>query len=179
MKLTNLVNRLRQFRSVHKWIGISIVAFMTITSTTGLLLGWKKNVDILQPPTQQGASKNLNEWVSFEQVAQAAQQALDSISKEPNSIDKMDVRVDKGLVKVLFQRGYWEVQIDGKTGRVLSVAQRHSDWIEHLHDGSIISDGFKLLYTNYIGWGLLLLSATGFWLWYGPRKIRKIKSDRI
>jgi hypothetical protein len=42
MALQNLVNRLRQFRSLHKWIGISVVAFMLITSVTGVLLGWKK-----------------------------------------------------------------------------------------------------------------------------------------
>jgi hypothetical protein len=90
-------------------------------------------------------------------------------------IDRMDVRPDKGMIKVLFKEGYWEVQIDGANGKVLSVAQRHADWIEHIHDGSIISEGFKLIYTNYIGLGLLLLSITGFWLWYGPRKIRKAK----
>lgn len=178
MTLHTLVNRLRQFRSLHKWIGISVFFFMSITSVTGVLLGWKKNVDLLQPPTQKGNSEVLGEWVSFERVAQTAQQALDSVISEPNHIDKMDVRVDKGIIKVLFAKGYWEVQVDGKTGKALSVAQRQSDWIEHVHDGSILSEGFKLVYTNYLGWGLLILSATGFWLWYGPRQIRQIKGER-
>jgi hypothetical protein len=103
--------------------------------------------------------------------------AIDSVTHEENPIDKLDVRLDKGIIKVLFTKGYWEVQVDGKTGKALSVAQRHSDWIEHVHDGSIISDGFKLVYTNYIGWGLLVLALTGFWLWYGPRRIRKFKHE--
>lgn len=177
MALQKLVNSLRQFRVLHKWVGISIVAFMLVTSITGLLLGWKKNVEWLQPPTGKGQSLNLQEWTSFDVIAKSAIRALDSITHQPNRIDKMDVRLDKGIVKVLFVKGYWEVQVDSKTGRTLSVAQRHSDWIEHVHDGSIVSDGFKLFYTNYIGWGLLILTVTGFWLWYGPRRIRKFKRE--
>jgi uncharacterized iron-regulated membrane protein len=177
MALQKLVNSLRQFRSLHKWIGISVAAFMFVTSITGILLGWKKDVELLQPPTLKGKSMDLHEWTSFEAVAQSAIRALDSVTHQPNAIDKMDVRLDKGIVKVLFLKGYWEVQVDGKTGQALSVAQRHSDWIEHVHDGSIISDGFKLLYTNYTGWGLLVLAVTGFWLWFGPRRIRKLKHE--
>jgi uncharacterized iron-regulated membrane protein len=176
MIIQNLVQRLRQFRSLHKWIGISIVFFMLITSLTGVMLGWKKNVELLQPSTLKGKSTDVTKWVSFEAVSQSALHALDSVTHEENSIDRLDVRYDKGIIKVLFTKGYWEVQVDATTGKALSVAQRHADWIEHIHDGSIISEFFKVIYTNYIGWGLLILSITGFWLWYGPRVIRKAKS---
>lgn len=175
MKLQSIVNSLRQFRTWHKWVGISVVLFMLITSTTGILLGWKKNVELLQPPTLKGKSTDVATWVSFEKISETALHAIDSVTGEENSIDRLDVRYDKGIVKVLFTRGYWEVQIDPATGKALSVAKRHADWVEHVHDGSIISDLFKLFYTNYIGWGLLILSITGFWLWYGPRAIRKAK----
>jgi hypothetical protein len=148
---------------------------MLITSTTGVLLGWKKNVEILQPATLKGSSTNINEWVSFETVAVSALRAIDSVTHEANSVDRLDVRFDKGIIKVLFTNGYWEAQVDAATGKTLSVARRHADWIEHIHDGSIISDLFKLIYTNYIGFGLLFLSITGFWLWYGPKVIRKAK----
>jgi hypothetical protein len=150
---------------------------MLITSTTGVLLGWKKNVEILQPATLKGSSTNINEWVSFETVAVSALRAIDSVTHEANSVDRLDVRFDKGIIKVLFANGYWEAQVDAATGKTLSVARRHADWIEHIHDGSIISDFFKLMYTNYIGLGLLFLSITGFWLWYGPRVIRKAKRE--
>lgn len=175
MILQKLVHRLRQFRLLHHWVGISVVLFMFITSSTGVLLGWKKNVELLQPATLVGSSQELNHWVSFERIATASLHAIDSVVGRKIEIDRMDVRPDKGMIKVTFQEEYWEVQIDAASGKVLSVAQRHADWIEHIHDGSIISDGFKLFYTNYIGVGLLLLSVTGFWLWYGPRVIRKIK----
>lgn len=174
MRLSNLVHRIRQFRSLHHWVGIFIVLFMIFSSVTGLLLGWKKQVDLLQPPTQQGGSTDVADWVSYEQVVRAAHRALDSVRHEQVGIERIDARPDKGIIKVVYLN-YWEVQVDGKTGKALSVAPRHADWIEHLHDGSIISEGFKLFYTNYIGWGLLVMSVTGFWLWYGPRRIRAVK----
>jgi uncharacterized iron-regulated membrane protein len=175
MIIQNLVHRLRQFRSIHKWIGISVVLFMLVTSITGVMLGWKKNVELLQPATLKGGTLDVTKWVSFEKISQSALRAIDSVTNEENSIDRLDVRFDKGIIKVLFKNGYWEAQVDAATGKTLSVAQRHADWIEHIHDGSIINDFFKLIYTNYIGFGLLFLSITGFWLWYGPKRIRKAK----
>ncbi|MFT6321644.1 MAG: putative iron-regulated membrane protein, partial [Granulosicoccus sp.] len=87
-------------------------------------------------------------------------------------------RPSKGIVKVLFEAGNWEVQVDGKSGEVKSVEKRYSDWIESLHDGSIISDGFKLFTMNFLGIGLLFLIGTGVWLWYGPRRVRMKKRKK-
>lgn len=170
-----LVKLLRQFRSLHKYIGVAIAFFVLILATTGVLLGWKKNVEVLQPATLSGASKEVSDWKSFEDISNAALRAIDSAGMPGNPIDRMDVRFDKGMVKVLFKNGYWEAQVDLKTAKVLSVAQRHADWIEHLHDGSLISDGFKLVYTNLLGIGLFTLALSGLWLWYGPKVIRKSK----
>ena len=174
MRLRNLVHRLRQFRSLHHWIGIAVVVFVLLSAATGLLLGWKKQVDLLQPPTLKGESVDVATWVSYETVVRNANRALDSIRRETAGIERIDARPDKGIIKVVYLN-YWEVQIDGKTGKTLSVAPRHADWIEHLHDGSLLGEGFKLVYTNYVGWGLLVMSITGFWLWYGPRRIRQVK----
>lgn len=147
---------------------------MLVSSITGLLLGWKKQVDLLQPPTKTGGSSNVADWVSYATVVRSANQALDSVQKGTVAIERIDARPDKGIIKVVYVN-YWEVQVDGKTGKALTVAPRHADWIEHIHDGSILGEGFKLFYTNYIGWGLLIMSITGFWLWYGPRRIRRAK----
>jgi uncharacterized iron-regulated membrane protein len=170
-----LVKLLRQFRSLHKYIGVTLAFFVLILATTGILLGWKKNVEVLQPATLSGSSKDVSEWKSFEEISASALRAIDSAGMPENTIDRMDVRFDKGMVKVLFKNGYWEAQVDLKTAKVLSVAQRHADWIEHIHDGSIISDGFKLGYTNILAVGLFTLALSGLWLWYGPKVIRKSK----
>lgn len=111
-------------------------------------------------------------------MATIATAALDSTTGARNNfIDRIEARPEKGMVKVLFKEGYWEVQLDGSTGKVLSVARRHSDWIEKVHDGSIVSDFFKLVSMNVLGLGLLVLTATGFTLWFYPKRIRQLKKQ--
>lgn len=172
--------QLRRNRKVHRVLGISLAILLLISAITGFLLGWKKNIDLLQPPTQKGASKDLADWKPVEELAAIAQAAFMKAYPEKlgYEIDRMDVRPSKGIVKVLLDKGWWEVQVDGSTGAVLSIARRHSDWIEQLHDGSIISDGVKLLSMNILGIGLLVMILSGWYLWYGPKRFRKIKRSR-
>ncbi|MCB0637170.1 MAG: PepSY domain-containing protein, partial [Lewinella sp.] len=79
-----------------------------------------------------------------------------------------------------FADHYWEVQLDGATGEPLQVALRRSDFLEQLHDGSLFDlqlntrgDWIKLVYTSLMGISLLTFSLTGFWLWYGPKIMRR------
>ena len=58
------VNRLRRYRVYHKYIGIVLAILLFISAVTGFLLGWKKNVDIIQPPTKKGQSKDMQDWKS-------------------------------------------------------------------------------------------------------------------
>jgi uncharacterized iron-regulated membrane protein len=177
LKLQQYISSLRKFRVWHKYLGLSIAFFLFLSSITGILLALKKEVDILQPPTQKGESIELSNWKPISELADLAQKAFIEAypDQSENPIDRLDVRPSKGIAKVLFENGFWEVQIDGTSGEVKSIARRHSDWIEHLHDGSIIGDWFKLLSMNYLGLGALILITTGLWLWYGPKKVRKIK----
>lgn len=180
MKLKTLIKSLRNFRVFHRWIGLTLALLLMISAVTGVLLALKKEVEIIQPPTQRGVSENLAEWKSLDEISAIAEKALHETYPEQkeNSVDRMDARPSKGIVKVLFEAGNWEVQVDGKSGEVKSVEKRYSDWIESLHDGSIISDGFKLFSMNFLGIGLLFLIGTGVWLWYGPRRVRMKKRKK-
>ncbi len=175
-----LNRRLRNFRTYHKIIGLILALLVIISAVTGIFLALKKNIDLLQPSTQKGQAADLNEWMPVNELAVIGQAALQDHlrSAAPPTIDRMDVRPGKGVVKVTFEEGWWEVQVDGATGEVLSIARRHSDWIEQIHDGSIVSDGFKLVSMHTLGIGLLLMIFTGWWLWYGPRKIRQRRRRR-
>ena len=91
-------------------------------------------------------------------------------------IDRIDVRPDKGMVKFVFVEDYWGLQLDLTTGELLHIERRRSDFIENIHDGSIldyvfgISGGYlKLIYTSIMGLSLLTFTITGFWLWFGPK----------
>lgn len=178
MKAQHYIESLRKFRVWHRSIGIVVSLLVIISASTGILLALKKEVNTLQPPTQKGISNDLSDWKPIYQLAEIAQTALaEETTDISTSIDRVDVRPSKGIVKVLFEEAWWEVQVDGKSGEVLSIAKRHSDWIEALHDGSIISNGFKLISMNFLGFGLLLMVITGLWLWYGPKRYRKKKAD--
>lgn len=174
------VKRLRNYRVYHKVIGLVLAILLMISAVTGFFLGWKKNLDLLQPPTQKGVSTEMASWKSTEELASIADAALmkQLARNEALEIDRLDFRPSKGIVKVLYVKGWWEVQVDCQSGAVLSIAKRHSDWIEKLHDGSIISDLFKLISMNILGLGLSIMILTGFWLWYGPRIIRGRKRRR-
>lgn len=176
MNLNFLVSLLRAARALHKYFGVGIAMFFMVIAVTGIALGWKKNISTLQPVTQRGSSVEMRHWKSLEEIAQAAIQALDSLGVDGTEIDRMDTRPDRGIIKVQFREGYWEAQVDAATGQVLSVARRHADWIERIHDGSIITDLFKIGYTNIAGTGLLMLSLSGIWLWVGPKIFRRWKS---
>jgi hypothetical protein len=79
----------------------------------------------------------------------------------------------------VFEHDFLGLQLDGVTGKILLVEKRRSDFVENIHDGSIIDKYFgtgniiKLIYTTVMGIALLLFTITGFWLWYGPKRMRK------
>ena len=139
------------------------------------MLALKKDVALLQPPTNSGVSNILSDWRPIAELSEIATIYLHE--QIPNSkhisVDKIDVRPSKGMAKVIFDDDSWEVQIDGVSGTILSIGKRHSDWIEKLHDGSIISDGFKLVSMNVLGFGALILIFTGGWLYFGPAIYRR------
>lgn len=179
MQLKNYILSLRVSRNWHRTLGLVLAIFLFISAVTGILLGLKKDVDVLQPPTQKGVSKDLATWMSVDELAELA--AVGFYEEYPdqknNAVDRIDVRPSKGIAKVLFKEGNWEVQIDGTTGEVKSVAKRYSDWIESLHDGSIINDLFKLISMNILGIGIVIMIGSGLWLYYGPKKYKQAKRN--
>lgn len=174
---------IRLYRKAHRTTGIFLFVFFFIVALTALLLGWKKHsAGILLPETQQGTSTNFEDWMPLEKLHIIAFEAIkDSLPLDNEPVlDRIDIRKDKGILKFTFSNTYLEVQLDGVTGQTLSIGQRRSDFIERLHDGSILDDLFntgngqiKVIYTSIMGLGLLLFTVSGFWLWYGPKRMKK------
>ena len=175
----------RTYRAIHKIIATYLFIFFFIISATGLLLGWKKHSGgLILPKTEEGTSPNLSTWLSYDSLHQLAVKALnDSLQGRSPKIDRIDARPDKGIVKFVFKDHFTEIQLDCTTGEVLAVNQRTSDIIEQIHDGSILDFTFgtsnsqiKLGYTTITGASLLLLTITGFFLWFNPIRIRRQKN---
>ncbi len=173
---------LRIFRKVHRTTGAALFLFFFFISITGLLLGWKKHSgDILLSKSYSGSSTNLQDWLPIDSLHTLANTyLLSSVSTELSTeIDRIDIRKEKGMVKFVYTDHIWGLQLDGATGKLLHVERRYSDLIENVHDGSILdnylgtSDNqIKVFYTSVMGIALLVFTVTGFWLWYGPKRMR-------
>lgn len=176
----------RLSRWLHRKIAVPLLIFFFVVSLTGLLLGLKKNTGMLAP-TQKGVSGDMSGWLSMDSLRKIALTTYrDSIASTGGTLDRIDIRPDKGIAKFTFKENYWGVQLDCTSGKLLLVEKRHSDFIEDLHDGSILDNLFgtsgeeiKVVYTTILGLSLLLLVLSGFWLWYGPKKIRYRKRHHL
>lgn len=173
---------LRNFRKWHRITGALLFVFFFIVAITGSLLGWKKNSGgLIMAKSYKGSSTDLKDWLTVNSLYKNACTYLkDSVSANLSTeIDRIDIRKDKGMVKFVFAQHFTGLQMDGATGKVIFVENRRADYIEKIHDGSIIDfylgwDGyFKLFYTSMMGLALVLFTVTGFWLWYGPKRMRK------
>ena len=173
MNISSLVSFIRNTRKLHKIIGLGISLFIIISALSGILLAFKKQADFIQPGSQKGSSTKVEEFLPIDRLMQIS---IQKVEKEHAIIDRLDIRPEKGIAKVLFKDLNWEMQIDLNTGAVLSQQARYSDLIERIHDGSIISEGFKLISMSTLGIGLLILCFSGLSLWYGPKLIKNKKS---
>ncbi len=174
---------LRVFRKVHRTTGALLFVFFFVISITGLLLGWKKNSGgLIMAKSYSGTSTSLKDWLPIDSLhTNACKYLADSISPNLSTeLDRIDIRMDKGMVKFVFTEGFWGLQLDGATGKLLHIERRRTDFIEKLHDGSIMDyfagtggGQIKLFYTSVMGIALLIFTITGFWLWYGPKRMRR------
>ncbi len=177
-KVQTKVKALRWIRSLHKWLGLPLIIFFFVIGITSILLAWKKKAELLPPTLKTKVEQG--EWISPAEMVRIAEVEMEKIG-ESTEVDRIDIRPDKGVAKVSFKTHFTEVQLDGLSGEVLSIGTRHSDWIEKVHDGSIVDyylggdEATKLTYSTLTALGLILMSLSGFYLWYFPKVIRKIK----
>lgn len=173
---------IRTIRRIHRFMGIFLFSFFFIVSISGVLLGWKKHsAELISPKNYQGTTGNFEQWLPLEKLHFIS----DSIIKKEIdqnislTLDKIEVKKDKGMIKFVYEEDYWGIQLDGATGNLLNIGKRNADVIENIHDGSIVDNllgtngYFKLFYSSLMGIALFTFSASGFWLWYGPKRMRK------
>jgi uncharacterized iron-regulated membrane protein len=174
---------IRVTRKVHRYTGLALALFFFVVGVTGLLLGWKKQAQLL-PPTSKGASAQTAQWLPVDSLTKNAHHYLQRSVPQDLSLelDRIDIRPDKGIAKFIYANHYWEVQVDCTNAALLSVGQRHSDFLEHLHDFSLFDrqlktgeDYIKLFYTTIMGLSVIVFTLTGFWLWYGPKQMKSNK----
>ena len=157
-------------RKTHHWGAFVILLPVSVVIATGILLQLKKEVACIQPPTVDGTLEN-NPSISFNDILTAAQSVPEASIQSWNDVDRLDVRIDKGIVKVR-AKNRWEVQIDTHSGEVLQVAYRRSDLIEQIHDGSWFHDKAKLWIFFPAGIILFVLWMTGVYMIILPYTVK-------
>lgn len=168
-------------RDIHYWGAIISALPMVIMIVAGILLMVKKEFDWIQPSSQRSAQSGLptlaiNEL--FDAVVADGRLGITDWSH----VDRADIKPSKGIVKFINDDGM-EAQVDLYTAEVLKVAQRRSDVIEAIHDGSYFADWMKLYVFLPIGVFLLGLWITGLYLFirteYKKAQTRKTKRLRL
>lgn len=182
MDSKRVAKRTRWYRKLHRIIASFTFIFFLFISVTGILLGWKKHSGgYLLAKSHKGTTTDISQWLSLDSLQKTAIKVLhDSVSPRlSGKLDRIDARPDKGMIKFVFADHFWAVQLDAATAKVLHVEKRRADFIENLHDGSyfdkLTGDGnqsVKLTYTTITGLSLLMLTLSGFWLWYNPKRLK-------
>ncbi|MFC1600928.1 PepSY domain-containing protein [Candidatus Sumerlaeota bacterium] len=157
-------------RYLHRWGAIVALLPIAIIIVSGVVLQLKKEAAYIQPPTQPGTGSQLA--IRFDRILEVAKTVPEAKIASWDDIDRLDVRPDKGMVKVR-AKNRWEIQLDTQTGEILQVAVRRSDLIESIHDGSYFHDSFKLWIFLPAGLMLVALVITGLHLFILPHLAKR------
>lgn len=163
-------------RKLHRWGAVTTAVPLLVVILSGVLLQLKKEWSWVQPPTRSGSG--IAPRLDFDSILAASQQVEKAQIRGWDDIDRLDVRPDRGLVKVRAKSGF-EVQLDSTSGEVLQTAYRRSDLIESLHDGSFFADWVKL--GIFLPSAILLfgLWCTGVYLWILPHRAKRKRKRAV
>lgn len=180
---TTLNKRIRWYRKLHRLTGFYLFSLLLIVAITGILLGWKKNsFGIISANNYVGTTITTEKWLPIFELNEISNQQLKLNTHQEIStkLDRIDIRPEKGQIKFIYENHYYAVQLDGANGKLLLIEYRLADLLENIHDGSILdrifqtnTNFFKLVFTSITGLSIVLFSFTGFWLYYGPKKLKK------
>jgi uncharacterized iron-regulated membrane protein len=172
-------------RKWHRRIASLLFAFFFIVALTGLMLGWKFlfTKAVFENKTIHPSAKFKN-WLPLDSLEKRASLSLNMILAKHHyqRSERAELRLAKGYISFLFP-GNYNVQLDGATGETIRIEQKNGAWIQDIHDGAIIdswignkSGVVKTVYSSIIGFSLLILTLSGFYLWYKPKKIKQKKN---
>lgn len=152
---------------IHLWLGVIATAILLVLAVTGFLLNHKKPLGLM-PDVSRPGIEDVTKALPLSEITAAALAAVPAATAEAG-IDRMDVRLDDGLVKVRFDdRTVTELTLDLRTAEVLHMGERNDVFLEKLHSGEVFGDAWVLL-SDAGAVALVLLLVSGYWLWLYPR----------
>jgi uncharacterized iron-regulated membrane protein len=173
------LNLLKAARKWHRNVSTILFAFFFFISITAVLLGWKNmfSSKIYTSTQKQKKAESTKQWLSVDSLQSLAYTDLQSKvpQEQPGKIASLTATLDKGLVRFTFKNQY-VVQLNAKTGDLVSIEKKATDIFLRIHDGEILDDlfntkgAFKTTYTSIMGLALFFLTLSGFWLRFGRKK---------
>ena len=155
----------------HLWLGVLFTVVLFVLAVTGILLNHKRGLGLM-PEVSHEASAPFTAARPLAELAQAAV-AASGLTGDGAEVDRMDVRPSKGYVKVrLSDPRTTEVTVDLASGEVIHVGARGDVFLEQLHSGEAFGSRWVLL-TDAAAVALVILLASGYWLWLYPRWRRR------
>jgi uncharacterized iron-regulated membrane protein len=159
----------RSLRTLHKWIGLFACVFLTVIAFTGFLLAIKKRTAWLQPPTLDGGEiSGPQEVISMAEMYESAKASGGEGFEDFSKLDRVDYRSKQNVYKVRSADGLKEVQVDGKTGEVLSVSPRRDQLMENIHDMNFFSEHLHAWLLPAVALGLFCLGISGCIMFFVP-----------
>lgn len=150
----------------HLWLGVLVAFLVTIIAVTGIMLNHKHALGLM-PETRLQQPGAFAEALPLPALARMASAAV-TPEVAASGIDRMDVRPDKGLIKVRFNdTRITEVTLALHDGALLVMGLRNDSFLEQLHSGDVFgSEGYLL--SDMAAAALILLLLSGFWMWLYP-----------
>jgi len=150
----------------HLWLGVIVAFLVIIISLTGIMLNHKRALGFM-PGTDARQPGAFAQSLPLPELARRAAAAV-TPDVATSGIDRMDVRPDKGIIKVRFNdTSITEVTLALHDGAVLVTGLRNDSFLEQLHSGDAFGKAGYLL-SDLAAAALILLLLSGFWMWLYP-----------
>lgn len=159
-----------RLRKLHMWIALFFSVPLLVIFTSGILLSISPKIEWLQP---KGSKLTSGVDVSFSQILETARTVPDSQIETWEDISSIDVRPAAGVIRVR-SRNYWEVEIDGHSGKLLQAAPRRKTLLVKIHEGGFFGEWVRYGIFFPAGVGAVALWITGIWIWVSQKLWRKI-----
>lgn len=143
---------------------------LLIIFSTGVLLSISPYWTWLQPKAPAQAE---GVQLSFDHILVIAKSVPEAEIKSWSDVQQIDVRPSSGLVRVR-AKNFWEVQMSGATGEILSSAPRKKTLLITIHDGSFFADWIKPAIFLPAGLCALVLWFSGMGIWLMPKLKRRL-----
>ncbi|HRJ27522.1 MAG TPA: PepSY-associated TM helix domain-containing protein [Fimbriimonadaceae bacterium] len=160
----------RLLRSIHKVAGLVGSIFLILIACTGFFLALKGRMEWVRPPTASGtaSASNAGRLLNPDEAVQAARAAGIPTLQSMGDVDRLEYHAKKNVYKILAKTGYDEVQIDGTSGKVLSVGKRNDQMFEDIHDLSFFHPVLRETALPVIAVILFVLGTSGVTMYFVP-----------